>query len=274
MVGKFIADSHTDAIGETTRTDQVSARNLGLLAAIFGITGDVEQITVRPQRTARTFIEPFRRYADGKSSRSASFYSQAKHLHAIGHVISDVGMHALPAACAADVGQSGTGNQATSSFLGMIDGGEQSPLRPATVDRIIIEGLVPGSALDQLAEIHAACNRDLSQLVDRGTGIEKAQIGLLHKSNPAKTVFFDLYKSCHRMLTALGVLNSISSNSLSLFSLTVRPRPGMLSSRWIHPMVALGSPSKMYQNSSLPTSTSTIGKYSAIGQFKLAITSW
>src|SRR5215469_436096 len=96
----------------------------------------------------RTFIEPFRRYADGTSRRAASFYSQAKHLHAIGHVISDVGMHTLPVACATEVGQSGTGNQATSGFLGVIDGGEQSPLRPATVYRVILEDLVPGSALD------------------------------------------------------------------------------------------------------------------------------
>ena len=36
----------------------------------------------------------------------------------------------------------------------------------------------------------------------------------------------------------------------------------------------LGSPSKMYQNSSLPTSTSTAGKNSAIGEFRLAITTW
>ena len=35
-----------------------------------------------------------------------------------------------------------------------------------------------------------------------------------------------------------------------------------------------GSPLKMYQKSSLPTSTSTGGKYSAMGEFRLAITTW
>src|SRR5947207_6978608 len=56
------------------------------------------------------------------------------------------------------------------------------------------------------------------------------------------------------------------------FSLTVSPRPGTLSSRSINPSYAFGSPLKMYQNNSFPTSTSTTGKYSAIGEFRLAIT--
>src|SRR5580658_5035649 len=40
------------------------------------------------------------------------------------------------------------------------------------------------------------------------------------------------------------------------------------------PSLAFGSPSKIYQKSSLPTSTSTMGKYSAMGEFRLAITTW
>src|SRR6185437_6338097 len=39
-------------------------------------------------------------------------------------------------------------------------------------------------------------------------------------------------------------------------SLTVRPSPGVFSSRSMYPSVGTGSPSKIYQNSSLPTSTS------------------
>ena len=39
----------------------------------------------------------------------------------------------------------------------------------------------------------------------------------------------------------------------------------MVSLRSMKPFSATGSPSKMYQNSSLPTSTGTLGKYSEIG---------
>jgi len=40
------------------------------------------------------------------------------------------------------------------------------------------------------------------------------------------------------------------------------------------PFFGVGSPSKMYQKSSLPTSTSTLGKNSAMGEFRLAMTTW
>src|SRR3569833_1827582 len=50
------------------------------------------------------------------------------------------------------------------------------------------------------------------------------------------------------------------------------PSPGTSSLSSTKPTRAPGSPLKMYQISSLPTSTSTGGKYSAIGEFKLAIT--
>src|SRR6185503_18605463 len=51
-------------------------------------------------------------------------------------------------------------------------------------------------------------------------------------------------------------------------SLTVKPSPGTLSSRSMWPLSGTGSPSKIYQKSSLPTSTSTLGKNSAIGEFR------
>jgi hydrogenase/urease accessory protein HupE len=66
--------------------------------------------------------------------------------------------------------------------------------------------------------------------------------------------------------------HSVTLNRFNDSSLIVSPSPGTLSSRSMNPSFGLGSPSKMYQNNSLPTSTSTGGKNSAIGEFRLAIT--
>src|SRR5579859_2425673 len=66
----------------------------------------------------------------------------------------------------------------------------------------------------------------------------------------------------------------VTLNFCRAFSLMVRPRPGRFSFKSINPSLAFGSPSKMYQNNSLPTSTSTGGKYSAMGAFRLDMTTW
>src|SRR6185437_13061925 len=55
------------------------------------------------------------------------------------------------------------------------------------------------------------------------------------------------------------------SLKLASTGFSVRPKPGLVSSRSMKPSLATGSPSKMYQKSSLPTSTGTLGKYSEIG---------
>src|SRR6266496_3351133 len=65
---------------------------------------------------------------------------------------------------------------------------------------------------------------------------------------------------------------STTSKSCSAVSTMVRPRPGTSSSRSMKPSFAFGSPANRYQKSSFPTSTSTMGKYSAIGEFRLAMT--
>ncbi|MNF12868.1 hypothetical protein D3C80_2145090 [compost metagenome] len=56
--------------------------------------------------------------------------------------------------------------------------------------------------------------------------------------------------------------------------LSVRPRPGTSSLSCRKPLSAMGSPSKMYQNSSLPTSTSKMGKYSAMGEASVLMVRW
>src|SRR3989442_15001171 len=66
--------------------------------------------------------------------------------------------------------------------------------------------------------------------------------------------------------------HSTTSNFFNASSLIVRPSPGRFSSSSMVPSLGSGSPLKIYQNSSLPTSTSTIGKNSAMGEFRLAMT--
>ena len=46
MIGKLIAHRKANSIGLGIRSDEINARDLGLLATVLGITGNVERLAV------------------------------------------------------------------------------------------------------------------------------------------------------------------------------------------------------------------------------------
>src|ERR1700730_6656912 len=153
----------------------------------------------------------------------------------------------------------------------MVHGREQLPFRAPTIDQIVIQGLARGLLVRCAAEFAAVRDRFVRQLVNGMDTIEQAEARLVHKRNSPIFILLDLNKTRHGTAFS-GILQPMTSNCSSAFSLMLKPKPGTFSSRSMKPSLALGSPVKMYQKSSFPTSTSTMGKYSAMGEFRLAIT--
>src|SRR5580692_6932070 len=107
----------------------------------------------------------------------------------------------------------------------------------------------------------------LSKLVDRPDAGETAQIWFFDEGDAARGTVSDL----HQMYRHSDTPYPITVKRLRDSSFTVRPRPEVFSSRSIYPSLGTGSPWKIYQNSSLPTSTSTFGKNSEMGALRMAI---
>src|SRR5579864_5637182 len=121
MVGKFVAYCHADAVGLAIRSNQVNACYLSLLSTIFGIRRNVERFSMCTQRTARAFVKPLWGNPDASIGRASAFDSPTEHLHTVGQIFRRSRMHGLASACAAEVSQSGTGNQATRRLVGMVN---------------------------------------------------------------------------------------------------------------------------------------------------------
>src|SRR6185503_7490446 len=107
--------------------------------------------------------------------------------------------------------------------------------------------------------------------IDRVTIAEQSQHGLIDQRDTTLCSALQLHEprcrghgSRHNQSVTVNFPNAASS--------TLKPSPGVFSSRSMKPSFGMGSPLKMYQNNSFPTSTSTGGKNSAIGELRLAIT--
>src|SRR5215469_8751851 len=108
MIREFISCCEAQTIRLTIRPDQIHTRDLGLFSAIFGVAGYLERFAMSTQEAAIAFVEPFRRSPNMTCGRAAAFHAPAEHFHAVGEVFLFCGMHRLPIASAADVGESGT----------------------------------------------------------------------------------------------------------------------------------------------------------------------
>src|SRR5215475_3821303 len=160
--------------------------------------------------------------------------------------------------------ETGSGNQ-TSAWLWMINRRQDPPLRTAVVNGTIVKKFVCLRSLYHDGKPRSCPNCRICQRIDR-LCIQQAQMW-----------FFDYRHSAAlsaRKLNQTHAHSRISKLSAREFSLMAKPKPKTFSSRSMNPFFARGSPSKIYQNNSFPTSTSTTGKYSAIGEFRLAMTIW
>ena len=68
-------------------------------------------------------------------------------------------MHTLSIASAAQMGEPGSGKQAASGFLGMVDRRQDAPFRLSAVDRVIIEQIVRCPLAYQIAQFRAFGDR-------------------------------------------------------------------------------------------------------------------
>src|SRR5579864_2088479 len=79
----------------------------------------------------------------------------------------------------------------------MVDGGKQTPLRAALIDRVVIEYFVSSPLARDLAELHACSDGNMRQLGHRGAAIEQANVRFLDQPHAAHFAFSDLNESCH-----------------------------------------------------------------------------
>src|SRR5579885_2604594 len=147
----------------------------------------------------------------------------------------------------------------------MVGRQKEAPLGCTGVDRIVVQRIGGEMALGERGRRSTGFKRRLNQGVNRiEPAVEQPQPRFLHQGDAARRRILNLNQPDH----------PVTSNFFNASSSTVRPRPGMFSARSMKPSFATGSPSKIYQKSSLPTSTSTGGKYSAMGELRLAMTTW
>src|SRR5579864_6658659 len=113
MIRELIASCHPYAIWRSVRGNHVDAGNLGLLAAIFGIAGNIERLPVPSQHRARSLVEPLRRSPDRSRRRTPSILSPVEHFHAVGHIVAVGGMHRLAIPRTAEMSEASSGNHAS-----------------------------------------------------------------------------------------------------------------------------------------------------------------
>src|SRR5215469_466552 len=146
----------------------------------------------------------------------------------------------------------------------MVDCRHNAPRGAAGVDCIVFKDLTSCVLPSGIVELQLLLQGETGKLINRHRPLDQAQARFFH--------------DCHAAIISPAKLNQahrhqpVTSKRSSAFSSIVRPKPCLSSSRSMYPPLARGSPWKMYQNSSFPTSTSTGGKYSAIGEFTLDIT--
>src|SRR5207248_4283664 len=58
VIGKLVSSRHPDSIRLSVGGNQIQTRNLGLLAAVFRVPGNVEGFSMRSQREACAFVKP------------------------------------------------------------------------------------------------------------------------------------------------------------------------------------------------------------------------
>ena len=197
MIRKFVAARHSDAARLAVRSNHVNAGEFRFLAAVTGVWRDVERIAVSTQNRARAFVKPLRSgpIAPG-AGRPPSIPERNIFMLSVRSASVD-GVHTLAAASTAHMGQSSSRNQAARRFRGMVNGRQNSPLRPPVVDRIIFEQLARGPFPSQIAELHAVADGGAGQFVDRAAAVKQPQIRLLDQSYPPRIAALELNQSRH-----------------------------------------------------------------------------
>src|ERR1035437_8638547 len=81
MIRKLITHRKADSIRPAIRSDEINARDLGLLATVLGIPRNVERLSVGTYCAPCALGEPCGRDPDGACSRAAAVDAPAEHLH-------------------------------------------------------------------------------------------------------------------------------------------------------------------------------------------------
>src|SRR5271165_693590 len=262
MIGELVARGHPDAVRRSVWPNHIDAGYLRLLATVFSITRDIERLPVCPQRGACPFVKPFWRNSDLSRRGTPSLLAPIKHLHTVRHLVARDRVHGLAVPGTAQMSKAGPGDHATRGLVGMVDWRQHLPFRPPAVHHVILQPFRREPLLRQIAERRARLHGRQCKFVNRIAAVEHTKVWFFDQRHASHGAFLDLNQPHH----------SITSKSCSFSSSIVRPRPGTLSSRSMKPSFDFGSPSNRYQKSSFPTSTSTMGKYSAIGELRLAMT--
>src|SRR5215469_7743249 len=86
VIGEFVACGHPDSSRLSVGIDEVDSRDLGFLAAVFRIGGNLERLSMSAKNRAAAFVKPFRWRANRARSRPPAVPAPAEHFHAVGEV--------------------------------------------------------------------------------------------------------------------------------------------------------------------------------------------
>ena len=230
MVGEFVPCRHSDSPWGAVVRDQVDGRDLGFFSAVFGMPGNGQRTEGRLHNRAIALVEPLRRDADLAFCRPPPLAAPLEHAHAIGHLRlfmrGGCNMHRLAVARAAQVRQAGSGDMDAMRVSRHVDGRKQLPMRLAAVNGVVAQDFVRHELLGDIRKRASFRQSSLGQGKNRIDVTQEDEFRLAH--------------NCHAPLGAnrlfepdarLPLRYSMILNRLSDSSLTVRPSPGVFSSR-------------------------------------------
>src|SRR4051812_29789327 len=127
------------------------------------------------QNCSRALVKPLGGGSNRSRRRTSAFNAPAKHFHTVGQVRLGSGMHALPITRAAQMSESGSGNQAACGFRRMVNRRQNLPVRLSAIDRIVFEHLAGSLFPCQITKLNVPADRRTCQLVNRTAAVKQTQ---------------------------------------------------------------------------------------------------